>query len=123
VPRGDPGAAAQSPSRPAPRVAGDATHRDLHSCGELAKDLTAYTQLYPEKALLWAVGGGYLLRMLPITGILGALIRLVLMLVKPAALIYGVAKVWQKAIPAIAPRPTAELQSSPALPNHNNTAA
>ena len=61
------------------------------------KDATAYAQLYPEKALLWAVGSGYLLRVLPLTGILRALIRILLSLLKPAALIYGAAKFWQKA--------------------------
>ena len=68
------------------------------------KDATAYAQLYPEKALLWAAGGGYMLRMLPLVGILGGLIRVVLMLAKPAALFYGAAKFWQKAQPVIAPR-------------------
>ena len=70
------------------------------------KDVVAYAQLQPEKALLWAAGGGYLLRMLPLTGILGALIRVLLALLKPAALVYGGVKVWQKAEPFIAPRPS-----------------
>jgi len=68
------------------------------------KDVAAYTQLQPEKALLWAMGGGYLLRMLPLTGILGGIIRLIFVLLKPAAFLYLGAKVWQKARPIIAPR-------------------
>ena len=68
------------------------------------KDVTAYAQLYPEKALLWAAGGGYLLRMLPLAGILAGLIRVVLMLLKPAGLFYGAAKIWQKAQPVLASR-------------------
>ncbi|MEI6713205.1 MAG: hypothetical protein WCO60_05595 [Verrucomicrobiota bacterium] len=71
-------------------------------------DITAYTQLYPEKALLWAVGGGYLLRMLPLSQILGALIRIMLALLKPAALLYGAAKIWQKAQPVVAPQSRSE---------------
>ncbi len=72
--------------------------------GRCVKDAVAYAQLEPEKALLWAAGGGYLLRMLPLTGILGALIRLSMSLLKPAALVYGGIKVWQKAEPFLAPR-------------------
>lgn len=69
------------------------------------KDVVAYAQLQPEKALLWAAGGGYLLRMLPLTGLFGGLIRVLLALLKPAVLIYGAVKVWQKAERFIAPRP------------------
>ena len=50
------------------------------------------------------MGCGYLLRMLPLSGILGALTRVILMLLKPVALIYGAAKLWQKAEPFVAPR-------------------
>ena len=67
------------------------------------KDAAAYAQLQPEKALLWALGAGYLLRMLPLASILGALIRVLLTLLKPAALIYGGAKIWQKAQLFVAP--------------------
>ncbi len=73
------------------------------------KDAAAYAQLYPEKALLWAVGSGYVLRMLPLMGILGALIRVVLALLKPLALIYGAAKIWQKAQPILAPHKSTDL--------------
>lgn len=68
------------------------------------KDLLAYTELQPEKALLWAAGGGYLLRLLPLKGMLGTLIRTLFALLKPAALLYGGVKVWQKAEPFIKPR-------------------
>ncbi len=59
-------------------------------------DVTTYARNSPEKALLSAVAGGYLLRMLPVTRILGAFIRFALLLLKPAAFIYGAAKLWQK---------------------------
>lgn len=68
------------------------------------KDVVAYAQLEPEKALLWAAGGGYLLRMLPVAGLLSALVRVLLSLLKPAALVYGGIKVWQKAEPFLTPR-------------------
>ncbi len=72
------------------------------SVDRTVKDAAAYAKLQPEKALLWAMGAGYVLRMLPLTGILGGLIRLVLGLARPAALIYGAAKVAQKVQPLIA---------------------
>lgn len=49
-------------------------------------------------------------RMLPLTGIVGGPIRLLLALLKPPALIYGAAKVWQKAQPLVAPRCTTDIQ-------------
>jgi len=59
-------------------------------------DVTRYARQSPEKALLSALAGGYILRMLPVRCILGGFVRLTLMLLKPAALIYGAAKLWQK---------------------------
>jgi hypothetical protein len=59
-------------------------------------DVTRYAQRSPEKALISALAGGYVLRMLPVTRILGGIVRLTLVLLKPAALIYGAAKLWQK---------------------------
>ena len=57
-------------------------------------DLGAQTQLYPHKTLLWALGTGYALRVLPTTRILGGVTSLALALLKPAALIYGASKLW-----------------------------
>jgi hypothetical protein len=78
-------------------------------------EATTYTRENPEKALMWALGGGYLLRMLPITGIFAALIRVLLALLKPAAAIYGIAKIWQKAQPLVQQRPSTSppQQSTP----------
>ncbi len=59
-------------------------------------DVIDYARTSPEKALLSAVAGGYVLRMLPLTRILAALVGVALLLLKPAALIFGVAKLWQK---------------------------
>jgi hypothetical protein len=61
------------------------------------KDATDFTQRNPEKALLWAFGSGYVLRMLPLAEIFGAIIRVLLSLLKPAALIYGSIKILQQA--------------------------
>ena len=57
-------------------------------------DVDAHTQLYPHQTLLYALGAGYALRVLPTTRILNGVIRLALELVKPVALIYGVSKLW-----------------------------
>lgn len=57
-------------------------------------DLGAYTQLHPHQTLLSALGAGYALRVLPTTRILGGVIHLALLMLKPAALIYGVSKLW-----------------------------
>ena len=66
-------------------------------------DVTSYARSSPEKALLSALAGGYVLRMLPLTRILSGVIRLALLLLKPAAFIYGAAKLWQK-VPGRTPR-------------------
>lgn len=68
------------------------------------KDVTAYAQRNPERALLWAAGSGFLLRTLPLPRILCALICFLLALLKPAALIYGAAKILEKAKPLPARR-------------------
>ena len=65
-------------------------------------DVAAHTQLHPHQSLLWALGTGYVLRVLPTTRILGGAVRLSVALLKPAALIYGAAKLWhatQKSAP------------------------
>jgi hypothetical protein len=58
------------------------------------EDAAVYTRRNPEKALLSALGTGYALRLLPTTRILGGVVRLSLALIKPAAVVYGVAKLW-----------------------------
>jgi hypothetical protein len=59
-------------------------------------DLTHFAQREPETALLSALAAGYLLRMLPVAGMVRLSVRLALALVKPAALVYGGAKIWEK---------------------------
>ncbi len=67
-------------------------------------DVGAQTQLHPHQTLLWALGAGYLLRMLPTTRILAGVTGLTLALLKPAALIYGASKVWQATQKSTTPR-------------------
>jgi hypothetical protein len=56
----------------------------------------SYTQKEPEKAVSIALATGYLLRVLPLTGILRLILRLVFIVLKPAAILYGGAKLWQE---------------------------
>jgi hypothetical protein len=59
----------------------------------------AYTRDEPEKAVFLALSAGYLLRGLPLVGILRLLIRLVFALLKPTAILYGGAKIWSEIEP------------------------
>ena len=58
-------------------------------------DVEAHTQLHPHQTILWALGAGYALRVFPTTRILTGVTRLAMSLLKPAALVYGVSKLWQ----------------------------
>ena len=71
-------------------------------------DLGAYTQLHPHQTLLSALGAGYALRVLPTTRILGGVIHLAMLMLKPAALIYGVSKLWHATQKSAPPRGTSE---------------
>lgn len=55
-----------------------------------------YAQREPAKALLSALAAGYVLRMLPVGGLVRMLISLLSLLVKPAVLCYGGAKLWKE---------------------------
>jgi hypothetical protein len=57
-------------------------------------DVIAHTQDHPQEALLYALGTGYALRMLPTVRILSAVTGLAIRLIKPAVLIYGASKLW-----------------------------
>lgn len=56
----------------------------------------AYSQDHPEKALVYALATGYVLRTLPMTRVLGGILRVALPLLKPAALFYGISKAVSK---------------------------
>jgi hypothetical protein len=74
-------------------------------------DVAEYARQKPEKALLSAVATGYVLRMLPVTGLLRLFLRFALTLIKPAALIYTGAQFWHKIQPR-APTPTSRYARS-----------
>lgn len=54
-----------------------------------------YIRREPDKAVLWALAAGYVLRMLPLAAILNALVRLLLVTLRPAIVIFGATKVWE----------------------------
>ena len=87
--------AAESPSRSPEQFMEDQLAALKANAQRCLDDVGAHTQLYPHQTLLWALGTGYVLRALPTTRILGGVIRLSVALLKPAALIYGVSKLWQ----------------------------
>ncbi len=59
------------------------------------RDTEEYIRHEPLKAVLWAMLAGYLMRILPMTAIVGALLRLLLTILRPALFIFGVAKLWE----------------------------
>ena len=59
-------------------------------------DAVAYTELYPQRAVATALAAGLALRVLPTARIVGGVVRLSAGLLKPALLVYGIAKLWKK---------------------------
>lgn len=59
------------------------TFADFQSRGE------DYVRQFPTQSVLYAVGAGFLLRILPLAALLRVLLRLALSALKPALLIYG----------------------------------
>ena len=58
-------------------------------------EAVGFAQRSPEKALLWAVAAGYVLRLLPITRIVSLALTLLQVAWKPAALIFGGRALWR----------------------------
>jgi len=56
-----------------------------------------YVREKPAQSLVWAFVAGYVLNRLPLGRILSGLVRLLIMALKPAILIYGAAKLYQAA--------------------------
>lgn len=102
-PTPDPGShAAETPARSPEQFIEDQLAALKTNAQHCLDDLGAYTQLHPHQTLLSALGAGYALRVLPTARILGGVIHLALLMLKPAALIYGVSKLWhgtQKSAP------------------------
>lgn len=60
------------------------------------RDTEEYIRHEPLKAVLWSMLAGYLMRTLPMTAIVGALVRLLLTAVRPALFLFGAAKFWEE---------------------------
>jgi hypothetical protein len=56
-----------------------------------------YVREKPTQSLLYAFAAGYILNRLPLGRVLGGFVRLLMLAVKPAVLIYGAAKLYQAA--------------------------
>lgn len=59
------------------------TFSDFQAQGE------EYVKQFPTKSVLYALGAGFVLRLLPIGALVAALVRLALFALRPALLIYG----------------------------------
>jgi hypothetical protein len=71
----------------------------LDKISDLATDSISYieksTRRSPLQAIACAVTAGYLLRQIPVFSLIGALLRVILVLIRPAALIFGGIKLCQ----------------------------
>ena len=56
-----------------------------------------YVREKPAQSLVWAFVAGYVLNRLPLRRILSGLLRLLIVALKPAILLYGAAKLYQAA--------------------------
>ncbi len=56
-----------------------------------------YVREKPAQSLVWAFVAGYVLNRLPLGRILSGLLRLLIVALKPAILVYGAAKLYQTA--------------------------
>ena len=57
----------------------------------------SYVREKPAESLLFAFAAGYILNRLPLGRVLSGLLRLLILALKPAILIYGAAKLYQAA--------------------------
>jgi len=56
-----------------------------------------YVREKPTQSLLYAFAAGYILNRLPLGRVIGGLLRLLLVALRPAIVIYGAAKLYQAA--------------------------
>jgi hypothetical protein len=56
-----------------------------------------YVREKPTQSLLYAFAAGYILNHLPLSRVIGGLLRLLMVALKPAIVIYGAAKLYQAA--------------------------
>lgn len=83
----------------APPTVNSLTSTALDRISDLTSETIGYieenTRRAPLQSIACAVTAGYLLRQIPLFSLLGALFRLALVLVRPAALIFGGVKICQ----------------------------
>jgi hypothetical protein len=65
--------------------------------GTVLSETEGYVREKPAQSLVWAFVAGYVLNRLPLGRILSGLLRLLIVALKPAILIYGAAKLYQAA--------------------------
>ena len=73
-------------------------YQSLQDC--MAEKLDASAEFIRQKpwpSLIWAVAIGYLLHLLPLTRITGLLLKALIGLLKPLAILWLIGKVWEKA--------------------------
>ena len=62
---------------------------------EIMTQTEDYVRANPSKALLYGVAAGFIIDRLPVFRIFGVFVRLLLLALKPAILIYGATKLYQ----------------------------
>jgi len=73
----------------------------------VVNDTGEYVREKPTQSLLYAFAAGYIFNRLPLGRVLGGFLRLLMLALKPAVLIYGAAKLYQ----AVQERETLQRQS------------
>ena len=63
----------------------------------IVNETDEYVREKPTQSLLYAFAAGYVLNRLPLGRVLGGFLRLLIMALKPAVLVYGAAKLYQVA--------------------------
>lgn len=80
-------------------ASGDLAERGIQYTMEQWNEIMTQTEDYvranPSKALLYGVAAGFIIDRLPVFRIFGIFVRLLLMALKPAILIYGATKLYQ----------------------------
>lgn len=82
-------------------ASGDLAEQGLRYTKEQWDEILTQTEKFvranPTRSLLYGVAAGFILDRLPIFGIFRTLLRLLLLALKPAILIYGASKLYQLA--------------------------
>ncbi len=82
-------------------ASGDLAERGLQytmdQWNEIMTQTEDYVRANPTRSLLYGVAAGFIIDRLPVFRIIGGLIRLLLLALKPAVLIYGATKLYQVA--------------------------